>query len=111
MAPEQALNPKDIEVRADMYSLGITLFELFTDRILPTQHHVFQIVLQRTKRSNVVSRLHELGYGILPRQYEDLFTNIYDMLASAYNSRPSSQEMEGRLQYFLDEIGQSRLYV
>lgn len=111
MPPEQALNPKDIEVRADMYSLGITLFELFTDRILPTPPHVFQIVLQPTKRSNVVSRLHTLGFGVLPRRYEGLFDNIYDMLASAYNSRPSSQEMEGRLQFLLDEIGQSRLYV
>ena len=111
MPPEQALNPKEIEVRADMYSLGITLFELFTDHILPTPHHVFQIVLQRSKRSNVLSKLHELGYGFIPLQYERLFTNIYDMLASAYHSRPSSQEMEGRLQYLLDEVGYSHLYL
>ncbi len=33
MAPEQALNPDDIDHRADMYALGATLFHLLTGRV------------------------------------------------------------------------------
>ena len=51
MSPEQATKPKDVTVRSDMYSLGITLFELFTNQIFPSQHHVYEITYQRMRRS------------------------------------------------------------
>jgi len=47
MSPEQAVRPKDITVRSDMFSLGITLFELFTGQILQSPHHVFEIMSAR----------------------------------------------------------------
>ncbi len=80
MSPEQATKPKEVNVRSDMYSLGITLFELFTNQIFPSPHHIFQIVQQRFQRGTIVSKLYELGLGILPNQFEDLFAHIYDIV-------------------------------
>lgn len=111
MSPEQALKPKEVDVRSDMYALGITLFELFTTQILPNIYYVVQLVQQRMQRSTVVGKLNNLGLGIIPNEYEDLFTHIYSMFATAPNSRPSSRDMEGRLQYLLDSAGFSHLYM
>ena len=33
MAPEQALSAKDCDIRADIYSLGVSLFQLLTDKL------------------------------------------------------------------------------
>src|SRR5262249_37453689 len=38
MSPELAISPKDVTVRSDIYSLGITLFELFSGQILLSAH-------------------------------------------------------------------------
>lgn len=65
---------------------------------------------QRSRRKNTLSRLHELGLGMVPDQFEDLFSHIYDMLAQAPTSRPSSVDMEGRLRYYLENAGHSNLY-
>jgi serine/threonine protein kinase len=103
MSPEQAIKPKDVGVKSDMYSLGITLFELFTNQILPTPHHVFEITRLRYQRSgNTVSRLNDLGLGVVPGEYENLFSKILDMFLPGYSSRPSSTEMEGMLRRLLE---------
>lgn len=104
MSPEHALEPKSVEVRSDMYSFGITLFELFTNHILPSPYHVFQLTQQRIQRGTVLSRLSELGLGYLDPQFHDLFESIYDCFLPAPKSRPSSTQMEGRLAYLLDQI-------
>lgn len=111
MSPEQALKPKEVDVRSDMYALGITLFELFTTQTLPNIYYVLQLAQQRMQRSTVMGKLNNLGLGILQSEYEDLFTHIYDMFATAPNSRPSSRDMEGRLQYLLDSASCSHLYM
>lgn len=56
MSPEQAIAPKDVTVRSDIYSLGITLFELFTGQILLSPHHVFVILNARLSRGTTASR-------------------------------------------------------
>jgi serine/threonine-protein kinase len=61
MSPEQAIRPKDVTVRSDMYSLGVTLFELFSGAILPSPHHVFEIRQVRMSRSSTAGRLLALG--------------------------------------------------
>ncbi|HEX6797466.1 MAG TPA: serine/threonine-protein kinase [Ktedonobacterales bacterium] len=104
MSPEHALEPKDVEVRSDMYSFGITLFELFTNQILPSPFHVFRLTQQRSQRGTVVSRLYELGLGPLDGQYHDLFESIYDCFLTAPKSRPSSTQMEGKLGYLLEQM-------
>ncbi len=104
MAPEQATQPKGVSVRADMYSFGITLFELFTNQIFPSQHHVYQITYQRLQRSTIMSKLNDLGLGLLPLEFEGLFSYIYDMFLISPKGRPSSNQIEGRLRYTLEQI-------
>jgi serine/threonine-protein kinase len=105
MSPEQAIEPKEVGVRSDMYSLGITLFELFTNQILATPHHVFRLTQQRHERkSNAMSRLHALGLGMVPPRYEGLFESIYDMLLLGPSGRPSSRKTAGQLRVLLDQL-------
>lgn len=105
MSPEQATKPKDVSVRSDMYSLGITLFELFTNQILPSPHHVFQITQLRLQRNgNIVSKLHDLGLGVVPSQFEELFSSIFDMFLTGPTGRPSSKQMKGRLEFIQEQI-------
>ena len=110
MSPEQALRPKDVDVRSDMYGLGITLFELFTTQILPNIYHIVQIAQLRYQRQTTVGKLLDLNLKILPEEFENLFANILNMFGSAPKSRPSSRDMEGRLEYLIDSLDGSHLY-
>jgi serine/threonine-protein kinase len=104
MSPEQATKPKEVSVRSDMYSLGITLFELFTNQIFPTQHHIFQIAQQRLQRTDVTGKLYELGLGMIHPHFEDLFKCIYDMFLTSPAGRPTSSTVRGKLRYLLETL-------
>lgn len=103
MAPEQALRPKDVTVRADMYSLGITLFELFTGAILPSPHHVYQVVNARGMRTSITGKLLALGIRRLSRFEESVFEPILDMFMSSTN-RPTSKQITGRFEFWLERL-------
>ncbi len=102
MSPEQAVRPRDVSVRADMYSFGITLFELFTNQILPSPHHVFAVTQARLKRGTVASKMLELGFPVPPSVFEGLFSHILDMFLTGPLGRPSSRQMQGRLEYLVE---------
>lgn len=105
MSPEQATKPRDVGIKPDMYSLGITLFELFTNQVLPSHHHVYQLTQLRLQRnSNTSSRLFDLGLGHVPAQYEDLFAAIFDMTLIGPTGRPSSKQLKGRLEYTMYKL-------
>src|SRR5713226_3953754 len=78
MSPEQAVRPKDITVRSDMFSLGITLFELFTGQILQSPHHVFEIMSARTTRDSLMGKLLALGIKC-PDEELGIFELVLDM--------------------------------
>jgi len=90
MSPEQSVKPKDVTVRSDMFSFGITLYELFTGNILPSPHHVFQIMTARNSRGTVVGKLFSLGVRCPYGEIERLFELILDMFLSGAKGRPSS---------------------
>ncbi len=104
MPPEQAINPKNVTVRSDMYSLGVTLFELFTSQILPSPHHVFQLTQARMKRGAVGGKLVELGLGYLPPFADDILGPILDMVLTGMSGRPTSKAIRGRLLYLLGQL-------
>jgi serine/threonine-protein kinase len=106
MSPEQALQPRDVTVRSDMFSLGITLFELFTGQILPSQHHVFQIMTARNNRDGTMGKLLSLGIKY-PGEHVGLFEMILDMFLSVPHRRPTSVIVEGRMLFLLEKLAEN----
>jgi serine/threonine protein kinase len=47
MSPEQAIRPASVTTKSDIWSLGITFFELFTGQILSSAHHVYELQAAR----------------------------------------------------------------
>ena len=97
MSPELAIAPKMVSVRSDIYSLGITLFELFTAQILATPHHVFEIMNARLSRGTTASRYFSMGYNLLS-QDEKLAELLLDMHLRGVTGRPPIERIRGRLE-------------
>lgn len=98
MSPEQAISPKTVTVRSDIYPLGITLFELFYGRILPSPHHVYAISEARYSRGTVFSKFDTLGYDL---DFEDanLGELLLDMFLRNPKGRPAMRKVRGNLEF------------
>lgn len=106
MASEQSLDPKNVGVQSDMYSFGITLFELFTNHILPDVHHVFLLRELRLERISLENRLDKLGLPPLPhhlRSYSYFFDEIFDSFLKV-GQRPTSVKFENMLKVILERF-------
>ena len=98
MSPEQAISPKTVTVRADIYPLGITLFELFCGRIMPSPHHVYEIMDARYSRGTAVSKFDALGYQ-LDLEDADLAELLLNMFLRDPKGRPSIRKIRGNLEW------------
>jgi len=105
MSPEQAIEPKTVTARSDMYSLGITLFELFTNHILQSHQHVFQIMSARLQRGTVLGKLRNIGITCdMDSAGEDIMEDVLDMFLTSPAGRPSSKKMAGRLEWEIERL-------
>lgn len=99
MPPEQAISPKTVTVRADIFSLGITLLELFTGRLLPSVHHVLGVMHARmTQRTTTTARFKQIGYD-LPVQASALGELLLDMHLRGAGGRPAISRVLGHLEF------------
>lgn len=98
MSPEAAIRPKDVTVRSDIYSLGITLFELFSGQILISAHHVFEIMNARLSRGTTSSRFFDMGYRLAAAD-DGIAEMILDMHLRGQSGRPSIEKVRGRLEW------------
>jgi hypothetical protein len=86
-----------------MFSLGITLFELFSGRILLSPHHVYEIVNTRYLRNNgVAGRLHSLGLPSGPGELA-VFEPILEMFL-APSGRPTAKQIAGRFEFLAERF-------
>ena len=105
MSPEQAVHPRDVTVRSDMFSFGITLYEMFTGQILQSPHHVFEIMGARVRRDSTMSKL--LSLRVKCRDHEiAMFELVLDMFLTAPRGRPSSSDVTGRMEFLIERMSE-----
>ncbi len=96
MSPEQAIKPKAVTIKSDIWSLGITLFELFTGQILSSAHHVYELQTVRRSKGTIFSRFNDIGCGLQSGNsaIAELVLNMF----LAPDGRPSIDEIRGWLE-------------
>ena len=97
MSPEQAIRPSDVTSKSDIWSLGITLYELFTGQILASAHHVYELQAARRAHGTTRSRFQALQCGV-ETDSEAIAELILDMFLAA-DGRPSIDKILGNLEW------------
>ncbi len=99
MSPEQAIRPVDVTIKSDIWSFGITLFELFTGQILASAHHVYELQAARRAQGTTTSRYNSLRVRLSHEERgQGLADLILDMFLAA-DGRPTIDKLRGRLEF------------
>jgi serine/threonine-protein kinase len=91
MAPEQARSERSIDARADIYSLGVVLYEMLTGRRPYDEETVYGLVEKHAQRA-AFPRPRELRSDI-PQAIDEL---LLDMLQVDRRKRPASMKDVGQ---------------
>ena len=97
MSPEQAIRPDEVTIKSDIWSLGITLYELFTGQILASAHHVYEIQAARRTHGTTISRYNGLRCRVSSED-ESLADLLLNMFLAA-DGRPTIDKVRGRLEW------------
>ncbi|MCA9714777.1 MAG: protein kinase [Myxococcales bacterium] len=92
MAPEQFLNPGDVNVRSDMFALGITLYEALVGRPPFASQSVSELIFKRIEESLTPPHVH------VPTVPRALSLLIMELMQSDPERRPNGYDViVGRL--------------
>jgi serine/threonine protein kinase len=103
MAPEQAIAPNKVSAKSDVYSVGITLFELITNKILASPHHVTEIMLARLAKGTTISRFFGMGYQ-LSRADEEIGELLLDTFLRGIDGRPRIAQIRSALRRAYEQL-------
>lgn len=102
MSPEQAIQPREVGVKSDIYALGITLYELFTGQIIPSPHHVFEITSARLSQGGTIARYLKLGMRV-PLEDSHLAGVLLDMQMRGVTSRPTIDKVLTAIEWSFEQ--------
>lgn len=104
MAPEQALDTRTADAKADVYSLGCTMYRLLTGRRVYQGETAVQKILAH--REHPIPAL-ESPHGSVPAALEALYRR---MMAKKPEERPTMVEVAAELESLLQAAGVGRVY-
>jgi predicted Ser/Thr protein kinase len=98
MAPEQRLRPQDVDHRADIYSLGVVLYEMLTGE-LPLGRFAAP-----SQAAGVDDRLDEVVFRALEREPARRFQRISEVRTAVEAIAPGTRSVKGMAAWGLDLV-------